>query len=67
MNKKNIIIPASILIIIIALFVIFNPTNTNKNSNTNQSSTSSSITTSLPKATIKDNKIIELEPNLKEN
>jgi hypothetical protein len=67
MNKKNIIIPASILTILIALFIIFNPTNINKNSNTNQSSISSSTTSNLPPVTIKDNKTIELEPNLKEN
>jgi hypothetical protein len=65
MNQKNIIIPAAVLLLLISLFLIFNPSNTNKISNSTSSSISS--TSSLPPVTIKDNKTIELEPNLKEN
>jgi hypothetical protein len=65
MDKKNILIPASILTILISLFIIFNPGNTNKNSNSSTNSKSS--TSSSPIVTVKDNKTIELEPTLKEN
>jgi hypothetical protein len=62
-NNKNNIVFFSILTIIISLFIIFNQ----PKKDINQSPLNSSVSSSSSTISFKDNKVIELEPVLKEN